>query len=173
VGRECGVGLGSRVPQGGLRVTSACPAATEPWARLWPQEKALSQPLWGDWGAPPDSAPGCTPGRSASFRSPRGPAHELQRACRRWRGEGRPRSVGKGPAFLETIQQMPPSLVGQIWCCGSGPEGREGSLWLARQEAEGWTLGTVCGVCVGLSRLRTGREPQAFSVQAAPRGQPH
>ena len=80
---------------------------------------------------------------------------------------------GEGTCLLGNIQQMPPSLVGRIWCCGSGPEGREGSLWLARQEAEGRTLGTVCGVCVGLSRLRAGWEPQAFSAQAAPRGQPH
>lgn len=73
---------------------------------------------------------------------------------------------GEGTCLLETIQQMPSSLTGQVWCCGSGPEGWEGNLWLARQEAEGRTLGTMCGVCVGLSRLRAGWEPQAFSAQA-------
>lgn len=54
--------------------------------------------------------------------------------------------------------------------CGSGPEGREGNLWLARQEAEGRTLETMCGVCVGLSRLRAGGNQASAQAGAAALG---
>lgn len=70
--------------------------------------------------------PGCIAGGSAGSGSPRGPAHKLQQTYCRWGGEAGPgASVGKGPAFSETIQQMPPSLAGEglvlcLWPGGAG-----------------------------------------------------